>query len=163
MIRRPPDDTDAALPTGSRRRSFRGRVLPTARYDRSAADVARRPLATLGGPHDVGGVTLPAKAAPRFRATVHGTVFGHRTDVVHRLHPGDKLILVPDPAGTDEPGVWVHAPGGDVIGHLPYEIGAWLQPWMLAGGRCGATVEKVGGDDVASWKRLLVTVEMHEG
>jgi hypothetical protein len=107
-------------------------------------------------------VTLPANAAPRFRATVHGTVFGNRADVVHRLHAGDRLILVPDPAGTDAPGVWVHASGGDVVGHLPYEIGAWLRPWMLAGGRCGAVVEKVGSDDVASWKRLVVTVELHD-
>lgn len=107
-------------------------------------------------------MALPAQAAPKFRATVHGTVFGTRTEVVHRLHPGDRLILVPDPPGTDEPGVWVHATGGDVIGHLPYEIGAWLQPWMLAGGRCGATVETVHGDDAPSWKRLVVTVEMKD-
>lgn len=108
-------------------------------------------------------MTLPAQAAPRFRATVHGTVFAKRRDVVHRLRAGDRLILVPDPPGTDVPGVWVHAAGGDVVGHLPYEIGAWLQPWMLAGGRCGAVVERVRGDDVASWKRLVVTVEMRDG
>ena len=39
---------------------------------------------------------------------------GNRTDVVHRLQRGDRLILVPDPPGTDVPAVWVHAPGGDV-------------------------------------------------
>ncbi len=107
-------------------------------------------------------MALPVPGAERFRATVHGTVFGNRTDVVHRLHEGDRLILVPDPPGTDNPSVWVHAAGGDVIGHLPYEIGAWLQPWMLAGGRCGAVVEKVRGDDVASWKRLVIDVSLHE-
>jgi hypothetical protein len=107
-------------------------------------------------------MSLPAQAAPEFRATVHGTVFAKRSDVLHRLTPGDRLILVPDPPGTDEPGVWVHAPGGDVVGHLPYEIGAWLQPWMLGGGRCGAIVERVRGDDVASWKRLVVRVVMRD-
>jgi hypothetical protein len=53
-----------------------------------------------------------------FETAVYGTVFGRRTDVLHRLRVGDRLILVPDPPGTDEPNVWVHAPGGDVIGHL---------------------------------------------
>jgi len=57
----------------------------------------------------------------------------------------------------------VHAPGGDVVGHLPFEIGAKLQPWMLEGGRCAATVEKVGSDDVESWKRLIVRVECRTG
>lgn len=89
---------------------------------------------------------------------VYGTVFGHRTDVVHRLRPGDALILVPDPPGTDEPSVWVHAEGGDVIGHLAPDINTWLAPWMLAGGRCAAVVAQVSGDDVASYKRLLIIV-----
>ena len=94
----------------------------------------------------------------RFRTTVHGTVFGHRTEVVHRLKAGDDLILVPDPPGVDEPTVWVHARGGDVVGHLPPEIGAGLAQWMLAGGRCRATVEKVGSDVVESWRRLVIAV-----
>lgn len=102
-------------------------------------------------------VTIPPYA-DRFRATVLGTVFGDRTAVVHRLQPGDRLILVPDPPGTDEPNVWVHARGGDVVGHLSPTIGEWLVPWMLEGGRCGAHVEKVGSDDVASWRRLVITV-----
>ena len=94
----------------------------------------------------------------RFRSTVHGTVFGRRSDVVRRLRAGDDLILVPDPPGVDEPTVWVHARGGDVVGHLPPEIGAGLASWMLAGGRCRAAVEKVGSDEVASWRRLVIRI-----
>lgn len=93
-----------------------------------------------------------------FETSVYGTVFGQRTDVLHRLKPGDQLILVPDPPGTDEPSVWVHAPGGDVVGHLSPDINSWLVPWMLEGGRCGAVVTQVGNDDVASYKRLIITV-----
>jgi hypothetical protein len=29
---------------------------------------------------------------------------------------------------------------------------------MLAGGRCSATVTKVGGIDIASWRRLVICV-----
>jgi hypothetical protein len=94
----------------------------------------------------------------QFRSAVYGTVFGQRMDVVHRLHAGDPLILVPDPPGTDNPAVWVHASGGDVVGHLPYALSQWLVPWMLQGGRCSASVEKVGTDDVASWQRLIIQV-----
>ena len=100
--------------------------------------------------------------ADHFRTAVHGTVFAHRTEVVHRLKEGDPLILVPDPPGTDVPAVWVHAQGGDVIGHLPLQIAAWLAPWMLDGGRCQAVVEKVGTDDVESWRRLVIEVRCRE-
>ena len=93
-----------------------------------------------------------------FHTTVLGTVFAARTAVVHRLKRGDPLIMVPDPPGTDVPAVWVHAEGGDVIGHRPLQIAAWLAPWMLAGGRASAIVEKVGGDEVESWRRLIITV-----
>jgi hypothetical protein len=93
-----------------------------------------------------------------FDAPVYGTVFGQRTDVLRRLHPGDQLILVADPPGTEDPSVWVHAPGGDVIGHLSPDVNAWLVPWMLNGGRCGAVVSHVAGNDVASYKRLVITV-----
>ena len=96
-----------------------------------------------------------------FRAPVYGTVFGQRMEVVHRLQAGDRLILVPDPPGTDNPAVWVHASGGDVVGHLPFGISRWLVPWMLDGGRCGASVEKRESDDVASWRRLIVEVRCH--
>ncbi len=102
-------------------------------------------------------IALPSYAE-EFRTTVQGTVFGTRTDVVHRLAAGDELILVPDPLGAQIPAVWVHARGGDVIGHLPLQIAAWLAPWMLDGGRCAARVLKVESDDVASWRRLQVQV-----
>lgn len=93
-----------------------------------------------------------------FETPVYGTVFAQRAEAVHRLRVGDPLILVPDPPGTDEPSVWVHAPGGDVVGHLSPDINAWLVPWMLGGGRCGGVVSHLGGDDVASYKRLIITV-----
>ena len=99
-----------------------------------------------------------APYAERFETAVHGTVFGARTEVVHRLRAGDTLILVPDPPGAEVPAVWVHATGGDVVGHLPVQIAAWLAPWMLAGARCSAAVRAVGGGDVASWERLTIEV-----
>lgn len=101
-------------------------------------------------------------SAPRsreFDTVVYGTVFARRTDALHRLRVGDRLILVPDPVGVDDPNVWVHAPGGDVVGHLSPDINAWMVPWMLQGGRCGAFVTHVGNDDIASYKRLTITVQ----
>ncbi len=97
-------------------------------------------------------------AYQHFDSAVHGTVFAHRAEVVDRLSEGDALILVPDPPGAQIPAVWVHARGGDVVGHLPFQIATWLAPWMLAGGRCGATVKKRDGADVASWRRLVIEV-----
>ncbi|HEX5831061.1 MAG TPA: hypothetical protein VFY16_08780 [Gemmatimonadaceae bacterium] len=91
-----------------------------------------------------------------FHTTVQGIVFGRRAEVVRRLAEGDALILVPDPPGAKIPAVWVHARGGDVVGHVPLQIAAWLAPWMLSGGRCRARVEKVGGADVESWRRLVI-------
>lgn len=93
-----------------------------------------------------------------FQSPVYGTVFGRRTEVVHRLRSGDRLILVPDPAGADPQTVWVHARGGDVVGHLSPDVSAWLSPSMLAGSCYGAEVSEIRGDDVASWKRLVITV-----
>jgi hypothetical protein len=98
----------------------------------------------------------------QFRTAVRGTVFGERPVVAHRLRPGDSLILVPDPPGVDEPNVWVHARGGDVVGHLAPDINAWLAPWMLAGGRCQATVAKVNSDDTESWRRIIIDVRCYE-
>jgi hypothetical protein len=98
-----------------------------------------------------------------FQATVYGTVFARRTEVVHRLYPGERLILVPDPPGAEPPTVWVHAPGGDVVGHLSPDVNSWLAPWMLSGGCYAAEVAQVRGDDVASWKRLVITVRAVRG
>ena len=106
-------------------------------------------------------MTDVAPGAERFECAVHGTVFGERAAVVRRLRANDPLILVPDPPGAEVPAVWVHAPGGDVVGHLPVHVAAWLAPWMLAGARCSARVGAVGGADVASWERLSIEVECH--
>ncbi len=104
-------------------------------------------------------MTQEAVFSGAFRTEVHGTIFGARMAVVHRLVAGDELILVPDPPGVDEPAVWVHARGGDVVGHLPVPIAARLASWMLTGGRCRASVVRVGGDEVESWRRLVISVE----
>lgn len=96
---------------------------------------------------------------PAFRTTVHGTVFGRRTESLRDAAAGDELLLIPDPPDADEPVVWVHREGGDPLGHLPPEINAWLAPWMLrGGGSASARVVRVGGSDVPSWKRLLIEV-----
>ena len=78
--------------------------------------------------------------------------------MVHRLNPGDRLILVPDPPGTDIPTVWVHAAGGDVVGHLSPDVSSWLAPLMLRGIRYEGEVWLVRGDYAASWKRLVISV-----
>ena len=46
--------------------------------------------------------------------------------------------------------------GGTVS--LPFAVSGWLVPWMLEGGRCGGVVAHIGSDDVASYKRLIITV-----
>ena len=96
--------------------------------------------------------------AEEFNTAVYGTVFGRRTEVVHRLNAGDRLILVPDPPGTEPPTVWVHARGGDVVGHLSPDVNSWLAPLMLAGYRYEGEVWLVRGDYAASWKRLVISV-----
>jgi hypothetical protein len=55
--------------------------------------------------------------------------------------------------------VWVHAPGGDVVGHLSPDVNAWMAPRMLGGARYGARVRRVAEADTASWKRLVIAVE----
>jgi hypothetical protein len=96
----------------------------------------------------------------RLRTNVHGTVFAARPDVLARLQPGDALLVIPDPPVEDEaPAVWLHVAGGDVLGHLPVQVAAWLAPWMLGGGRCRAQVVAVLGDDVPSWSRIEVELE----
>ncbi len=102
---------------------------------------------------------LPPKEM-RLRTNVHGTVFAARTVVVDRLEIGQSLLLVPDPPQADDPqAVWVHVAGGDVLGHLPVQVAAWLAPWMLAGGRCRAMVTNLLGPEAASWNRIEVELE----
>ena len=94
-----------------------------------------------------------------FRSTVHGTVFCDRSKHLNRLHVGDELLLIPGPPVEDPPGIWVHVPGGDLVGHLPPEIESWLAPWMLKGGHASAHVEKVENENVPSWRRLVIEVQ----
>jgi hypothetical protein len=101
---------------------------------------------------------LPAEYPERFLATVHGTVFGDRSECLDALRPGDELILLPDPPVTEDPGVWVHSRDGAIVGHLPPEIELWLGPWMRRGGSALATAVRVSGADVPSWRRLLIEV-----
>jgi hypothetical protein len=93
-----------------------------------------------------------------FRATVHGLVFSERQRALEAVRPGDALVLMPDPPGGDEDCVWVHRESGDILGHLPPDIGAWLGPWIRAGGAASAMTLKVGSAQVPSWKRLIVEV-----
>jgi len=108
---------------------------------------------------------LPSPTPPkelRHRTNVHGTVFAARTVVVERLQRGDRLLLVPDPPALDaeQPvAVWVHVSGGDVLGHVPVQVAAWLAPWMLGGGRCTASVVVVHGPEVASWNRIEIELD----
>src|SRR5690348_9725044 len=95
---------------------------------------------------------------PSFETPVYGTVFGERARVVHRLREGDQLILVPDPPGVEQPSVWVHAPGGDVVGHLSPDVNRWLAPKMMEGARYGARVRSIGEPGTESWKRLVILV-----
>jgi hypothetical protein len=101
---------------------------------------------------------LTSDRPARFRTTVHGTVFGRRSEHLEELSPGDRLLLIPDPPGEEEPAVWVHLPAGDPVGHLPPEINVWLAPWLLQGGAASARALRVGGSEVPSWKRLLIEV-----
>jgi hypothetical protein len=95
---------------------------------------------------------------PEFDTPVYGTIFGGRSAVLARLSVGDQLILVPDPIGIDQPSVWVHAPGGDVIGHLAPDINRWMVPRMLGGSRYGARVCSIGAPGTESWRRLIVSI-----
>lgn len=93
-----------------------------------------------------------------FRATVHGTVFGGRERLLDAIHEGDAVRLVADPPGQEAPEVWVHLASGDPIGHLPAEISRWLWPWMERGGQAHASALRVRGDDVPSWRRVVLEV-----
>ena len=105
---------------------------------------------------------IPDSQPATFRTTVHGTVFGGRASIVDKVAPGDELILIPDPPMEDDPEVWVHSQAGDPLGHLPPEINRWLAPWLLRGGSSKATAVRVHGNDVPSWKRLIIEVHCAE-
>jgi hypothetical protein len=98
-----------------------------------------------------------ASQEQRQRTNVHGTVFAARPSVIERLEVGAALLLIPDPPREDEsPSVWVHVAGGDVLGHLPVNVAAWVAPLMLGGGRCQARVVAVLGPEAASWNRIEI-------
>ena len=101
---------------------------------------------------------LPKGCPPRFRATVHGTVFAGRDRHLSTMHPGDRVVLIPDPPGQTDPEVWVHLESGDPVGHLPPEISSWLWRWLRRGGEVSAVALAVHGSDTPSWRRLLVEV-----
>lgn len=102
---------------------------------------------------------FPLNQPASFRATVHGTVFGDRAAVVDRLCEGEELLVLPGPPTDDEPGVWLHRCGGDLVGHLPPEIELWLAPWLLRGGSARARAVHVRGQDAPSWRRLVIEVD----
>ncbi len=101
---------------------------------------------------------FPEGRPRRFRATVHGTVFGGREQLLARIVAGDRLRLVADLPGHGSPGVWVHLASGDPVGRLPPEIAHWLWPWLAAGGHAEATAVHVGGEDEPSWRRVVLEV-----
>lgn len=103
---------------------------------------------------------LPPERPACFRATVHGLVFAGRASHVRRLRSGGEVYLIPGPPVDDDPGIWVHMPDGEVIGHLPPEIEHWLAPWMLRGGRAQARVVRVSGSDTPSWRRVLLEIAL---
>lgn len=105
--------------------------------------------------------TAPAPSS--FRSTLHGTVFGGRERLLEDLHDGDPVVVVPDPPGEDEPGVWIHLPSGDPLGHLPPEIARWLWPRLQRGEHATATALRVHDEDVPSWRRVVVEVELASG
>lgn len=104
-------------------------------------------------------MSLPMPHTQHFSTALRGSIFGRRAEIARRLQTGDTLVLIPDPPGVDEPAVWVHVRGGDVVGHLAPDVNAWLVPWLLEGGRCHATVAKVNSEETASWKRIILDVQ----
>lgn len=106
---------------------------------------------------------FPSGCPKRFTATVHGIAFADRERHLDGLTAGDRLLLLADPpTGSRQPGIWVHLPSGDPIGHLPPEISAWLWPWMRKGGEAGAQAVRVHGAEAPSWRRFVVEVSCQE-
>lgn len=95
-----------------------------------------------------------------FETPVYGTVFAARSAVLARLSVGDSLLLVPDPEGVDNPSVWVHAAGGDVVGHLAPDINRWMVRRMMDGRRYSAQVVGIGAPGTESWRRLTILVRV---
>ncbi|MEK9502252.1 hypothetical protein [Gaopeijia maritima] len=94
---------------------------------------------------------------------MHGTVFGERSRHLDALKRGDPVVVLPDPPGEPEPGVWVHLPTGEPVGHLPPEIARWLWPWLARGGTAVGRALAVHGSEVPSWRRLVVEVDCRTG
>lgn len=108
---------------------------------------------------DTAASSFPVERPSRFRATVHGTLFERRERALEGVRAGDTLTLIPDPPVQEEPEVWVHIPTGEPVGRLPSEIGRWLAPWLLGGGRAEARALRVSGPETPSWRRLLLEVQ----
>lgn len=75
------------------------------------------------------------------------------------MEVGEPLKLKPSLPVEVMPQVWVHLENGELVGHLPTEIADWLAPWLQAGGLARAKALRVSGDEVPSWRRVLVEVE----
>lgn len=102
---------------------------------------------------------FPTGCPTQFRATVHGIAFADRERHLDGLSEGDRLVLMADPpTGTRRPGIWIHLPSGDPIGHLPPEIAAWLWPWLRQGGEAEVRALRVHGSEAPSWRRLMIEV-----
>ncbi len=101
---------------------------------------------------------FPLGRPSEFRTTVHGIAFADREKHVDRMRDGEDMLLIADPPGTGRPGVWVHHPDGDPIGHLPPEISSWLWPWLQQGGAVRARALRVHGSEAPSWRRVVLEV-----
>ena len=106
---------------------------------------------------------FPSDCPRLFRSTVHGVAFGHRAETLDEVVAGDRLDLHPALEEEDQESVWVHRSSGDLLGHLPEEIGDWLAPWLRAGGVATAKALKVHDGTTPSWRRLVVEVECRAG